>query len=63
MCDSEISAADTITELPGRVIATVSKKTRQSSEIFGLGNGTTELDAKKSASYINAGLAPLNVAY
>jgi len=52
MSASEVSVFDTITELhvPGRVIATVSKKTRQSSAIFGLGNGITELDAKITGS-------------
>jgi len=37
--DSEVTVADAVTELPGRVIATVSKKTRQSSAICGVGNG------------------------
>ena len=41
MSDSEVTVADGITELPGRVIETVSEKTRQSSAIFGLGNGIT----------------------
>src|SRR6218665_531246 len=52
MSASEVSVFDTITELhvPGRVIATVSKKTRQSSAILGLGNGITELDAKITGS-------------
>ena len=51
MCDSEISAADTITELPGHFIAAVSKKSRYyTSAIFGLVNGITELDSKITGS-------------
>jgi len=52
MSDSEVTVADARTELPGRVIATVSKMTRQSSAIFGVGNGLTELDAKVTCSQL-----------
>lgn len=50
MSASEVSVVEAITLLPGPVTATVSKKTRQSSAIFGFGNGITELDAKITGS-------------